>query len=599
MMWSSIHPKPWPILLAMVFCVPIQVARAVAPKPPLATLLAQTENLRTANPPLFLHLLKTLHQQEPGMLPIERWQLHYLDAWQGAFQGNYAYADTILRDIIEHSGDPILVTKASALLMNDMGSNKHYAEAFALANKLVTDLPNTQDKLARFQVLLYVSQLLRSAGQYDLAVNYIREIMQTLPSGESSCKPQAMLMSVFYESHRITSSSPELQQAIDVCQSANEPVIADAIWLIRASLYLDESQPRKAIALLTRITPSIRRDPNYYNTLEAQVQLAQAYWKVGDDDKAHEAALAAVAISPPGDVNWTLRDAYEVLYRIARKHNDANAALGYYEHYTAQNIEYLNDVNARTLAYDLAQQHMLAQKLETEKLSRQNNVLRLQQALAAKTIETSRLYIILLLVVLASVIYWLFRTKRSQLHFQQQARLDGLTGIFNHQHFISEAQRSLRLLMRKQDTACLLSIDLDYFKQINDTHGHAVGDAVLKHTVAICKQLLHANDLFGRLGGEEFGILLVECPPGQGAAMADRIRTTIEATAVDIDGHSIRFSASIGLASTLTSGYELQRLCRDADAALYRAKHIGRNRVIAYAEHGDLAKAFSAGHTGQ
>jgi len=529
----------------------------------------------------------------------ERWQLRYLDAYQASFRGDYASASPILHDIIDHSGDPTLVTKASAVLMNNMGSDKHYMEAFELANRLVANLPKRQDRLARFLVLFYVSQLLRSAGQYDLAADYARDMMQALPPGETPCKPEAMLISVLYETHKLTSSSPEIQQGIDFCQAAGEPVIADTVWLVKGSLYLDENQPGKALALLNRIIPGIRTSQNYYHALDAQVELAQSYWKLGNDNKAREAALSALATSSPGDVNETLRDAYEVLYRIAKKHGDAMTALNYYEHYVAQNIGYLNDVSARTLAYDVAQQRMLAQKLETEKLGKQNNVLRLQQALAAKTIETSRLYILLLLVTLASVIFWLFRIKRSQLHFQQQARLDGLTGIFNHQHFISEAQRSLRLLMRKQDTACLLSIDLDYFKQINDTHGHAVGDAVLKHTVAICKQLLHANDLFGRLGGEEFGILLVECPPGQGAAMADRIRTTIEATAVDIDGHSIRFSASIGLASTLTSGYELQRLCRDADAALYRAKHIGRNRVIAYAEHDDLAKAFSAGHAGQ
>jgi len=529
----------------------------------------------------------------------ERWQLRYLDAYQASFEGYYANAEIMLRDIIDHSGDSILMAKASAVLMNDMGSSKRYTEAFELANGLVADLPKMQDKLTRFLVLFYLSQLLKSAGQYDLAANYARDMMQTLPAGETSCKPQALLIQVFHESHKLASATPELQHGIEICQNAGEPVIADSLLLTKGSLYLDEGQPEKAMALLQRITPSIRSNPNYYNTLGLRVELAQGYWKLGKDDQARAAALNALAAASPDDVNEALRNTYEVLYHVEKKDGNAAAALSYYERYVAQNLGHLNDVSARTLAYDVAQQRMLAQKLETEKLSKQNNILRLQQTLAAKTIETGRLYIILLLVLLASVIFWLFRIKRSQLHFQQQARLDGLTGILNHQHFISEAQRSLRLLARKQGTACLLSIDLDYFKQINDTHGHAIGDAVLKHTVAICKQPLHANDLFGRLGGEEFGILLVECSPGQGAAMADRIRTTIEATPVDIDGRSITFSASIGLASTLTSGYELQRLCRDADAALYRAKHIGRNRVIAYAEHGDLAKVFNAGHTGQ
>lgn len=570
---------------------------AVTPTPAIGPLLVQAESLRTSNHPRFQRLLEALHQQTSGMSPDERWQLRYLDAYQASFEGDYANAETMLRDIINHSGDPILMTKASAVLMNDMGSSKRYTEAFELANRLVADLPKMQDKLTRFLVLFYLSQLLKSAGQYDLAASYAQDMMQTLPAGETSCKPQALLIQVLHESHKLASTTPELQQGIETCQNAGEPVIVDSLWLTKGSLYLNEGQPDKAIALLQRIAPGISSNPNYYNKLNLRQKLAQGYWKLGEDDQARLAALDALAAASPGDINEALRDAYKVLYLIAKKHGNARAALNYYEHFAAQNIGYLNDVNARTLAYDVARQHMLAQKLETEKLGKQNNILRLQQTLAAKTIETSRLYIVLLLVVLASVIFWLLRTKRSQLHFQQQARLDGLTGIFNHQHFMSEAQRAMRLLARKQGAACLVSIDLDYFKHINDTHGHAIGDAVLKHTVEICKQPLRANDLFGRLGGEEFGILLLDCTPGQGATIADRIRTTIEATPLNIDDCVIAFSASIGLASTLTSSHDLHRLCRDADTALYRAKHIGRNRVVSHVDD-DQVGARNAENTG-
>jgi diguanylate cyclase (GGDEF)-like protein len=558
--------------------------------------LGQAESLRTSDHPRFLQLLEMLHQQAAGMSAHEHWQLRYLDGWQAAFRGDYASADAILRDIISHSGDPALVTKASAVLMNDMSSRKHYEQAFDLANRLVADLPKTQDKLARFMVLSYLSQLFRMAGQYDLAADYARQMMQNLPPGETSCQPQTMLISVLYDNHKLASSAAELQQGIDACEAARQPVFAETIWLVKVDLYLDEDQLTQAMALLGRITPGIRANQNHYHTQSAQVALAQVYWKLGEDDKARAAALAVLSASSPGEINEKLRNTYEVLYRIEKKHGHASAALNYYEHYAAQDIGYLNDVSARTLAYDVAQQRMLAQKLETEKLSRQNNTLRLQQALADKTIETGRLSIILLLMVLASVIYWLFRLKRSQLHFKQQARLDGLTGIFNHQHFIGEAQRHIRLTERKLGSACLIFIDLDYFKQINDTHGHAIGDTVLKHTVALCKQPLRASDLFGRLGGEEFGILLLDCSPGQGAAIADRIRTTIEATPIDAGGCPITFSASIGLASTVTSGYDLQRLCRDADTALYRAKHIGRNCVITHTGYGDQARSRDAGN---
>jgi diguanylate cyclase (GGDEF)-like protein len=583
------------VFAVIVCCALLQPVRADAPTSSIAELLVQTEQVRTTDHQRFLRQLETLNQQVSSMSEQERWQLRYLDGWQASFQGDYVNADPLLQDVIDHSGDSVLVTKATAILMDDMGSNKRYGEAFELANRLEADLPKTQDKLARSQALYFLAQLLRSAGQYDLAADYARDMEQSVPAGETLCRPQAMLATILYESHKLTSSSPEVQQGIDTCQDAGDLVIADAVWLVKDNLYLDENQPEKAIALLNLIAPSIRAGQYHGNTLTAQSQLAQAYWKIGNDDKARAAALAVLAASEPGDINGSLRDAYEVLYRIEKKHGNTKAALNYYEHYAVQNLGHLNDESARTLAYDVAHQRTLAQRIETEKLGKQNNILRLQQALANKAIETSRLYIALLLVVLISVIFWLLRIKRSQLRFQQQACLDGLTGVFNHQHFISEAQQALEQLERKHGTACLMFIDLDHFKQINDAHGHAVGDAVLKHTVAVCKQPLRASDLFGRLGGEEFGILLLSCSHEQGMEIANRIRATLEATPFVIDGGLITFSASIGLASTQTSGYGLQRLCREADAALYRAKRFGRNRVISDAERGNPAAARHAG----
>ena len=107
---------------------------------------------------------------------------------------------------------------------------------------------------------------------------------------------------------------------------------------------------------------------------------------------------------------------------------------------------------------------------------------------------------------------------------------------------------------------------------------------------ASCQQHLRPNALFGRLGGgEEFGILLHECSRELGLEIAERIRVAIGTPPTGQDGHGVAISASVGLAATGIRGYGLQRLCKEADAALYRAKRTGRNRVVAGADH--LAEA--------
>jgi diguanylate cyclase (GGDEF)-like protein len=583
----------WPVLAGMACSVLVQPGHAATPAPDPAAFLDQAESLRTKNHPRFVQLLEQIHREAPSLTPSQPWQWHlrYLDAWQTAFQGEYDKANALLQDVIDHSGDVTLAAKASALLMNNLGLNSRYEEALPLANRMASGLPNITDKLARFTVLANLSQLHAFGGQYDLAIRYANMMEDTLPPGETLCNPLSMQASALYESKRLKLSSPQLQRAIDACVAAGQPVFANTVLLLKSSLYLDEGQPGKALDLLHRIIPGINATHYYSHMLASQVALAQANEKLDNDNDARKAALAAVAMGNPGDINEWLRDVYGVLYRIEKRRGNPVTALSYYERYVAQNTGYLNDITARTLAYDVAQQRMLVQKLETEGLSKQNNILRLQQALDTKAVETGRLYIALLLVALISIVFWLFRLKRSQLRFKKLSFHDGLTGIFNHQHFVGEADRALRLLEKKLGTACLISIDLDHFKQVNDTHGHAMGDVVLRRTVAICQQQLRPIDLFGRLGGEEFGILMLECSCDQGIAIADRIRMAIEATPVNEDGAVICFSASVGLACTDTSGYGLPRLFRDADAALYRAKRSGRNRVIAGSENGSLVEA--------
>jgi diguanylate cyclase (GGDEF)-like protein len=124
-------------------------------------------------------------------------------------------------------------------------------------------------------------------------------------------------------------------------------------------------------------------------------------------------------------------------------------------------------------------------------------------------------------------------------------------------------------------------LDLDHFKQINDTYGHAAGDEVLQRIVAVCRQELRDSDLFGRMGGEEFGILMPGCTCEQGVEIATRIRRALASALLKLGPEtSVVVSASLGLAHSAASGYAFHQLFSDADAALYRAKHGGRNRLV-------------------
>ena len=159
---------------------------------------------------------------------------------------------------------------------------------------------------------------------------------------------------------------------------------------------------------------------------------------------------------------------------------------------------------------------------------------------------------------------------------------DGLTGIFNHRYFLERGANAIKIAQRYRHPIALIMLDIDHFKLINDTYGHAAGDAVLKHLVATCCRMNRETDVFGRLGGEEFGILLLETPAASAYAVAERLRCEIEDSSIDYEGTAITITASQGV-HTIESAEQyptIEQMLKAADDALYRAKEAGRNRVV-------------------
>jgi diguanylate cyclase (GGDEF)-like protein len=159
------------------------------------------------------------------------------------------------------------------------------------------------------------------------------------------------------------------------------------------------------------------------------------------------------------------------------------------------------------------------------------------------------------------------------------AATDSLTGVANRRHFIQHAAEELAHSHRFDRPFCILMMDIDHFKRINDRYGHAVGDATLRALVTVLNDAKRESDLLGRLGGDEFAVVLRESDGRNGRVVAERLRQQAAATQVTSDGEEISFTVSFGIAARETAGDTLEGLMRRADAALYRAKNRGRNRV--------------------
>jgi diguanylate cyclase (GGDEF)-like protein len=156
---------------------------------------------------------------------------------------------------------------------------------------------------------------------------------------------------------------------------------------------------------------------------------------------------------------------------------------------------------------------------------------------------------------------------------------DGLTGVHNRRKFAEEANREVARAARHGRPLSLILVDIDHFKQVNDTHGHLAGDATLKQLATRIAGLVRAEEVFARIGGEEFAVLCPETDGDGAVVLAEKLRAACADQPLDCAGVTIRVTCSFGVAQLKPEMAKIEDLMRAADRALYQAKSLGRNRV--------------------
>lgn len=176
-------------------------------------------------------------------------------------------------------------------------------------------------------------------------------------------------------------------------------------------------------------------------------------------------------------------------------------------------------------------------------------------------------------------IYDISERKQLENRLRKLATYDSLTGAVTRAAFLDALTHGIQRARLSDGALSLLTLDVDYFKRINDTHGHPVGDLALQQLSRLVQSTLRKHDVFGRLGGEEFCMMLADTPPSNAKAIAERIRSLIESTRIALEGGAhLSFTVSIGIAA-FQQGDSSDTLLMRADSALYQAKRGGRNRL--------------------
>lgn len=573
------------IVFAWLFAAPAVLAAEPAS---LTELLQRADTIKSVKPTEFGQLLQTLEQESSRLNRAQHDHLLYLQGWRHAYTGDYAKAIPILESIVERSDNPTLQFRAGSTVTNVLSLSAEYKGAFIHLNKLLNKLSQVENPEARLQGMSVAADLYILVGEYDLALRYADQVIKENANGRGICRGGQIRLDALCKKGRLRSDDPDLQAGINECLQRGESLAANTIRNTRIHLLMKEGRLDSALDALEAHYEEVLQSRYPRGISEWESWMAHAYQQRGETAASERFALRAVEHSVKNHFTRPLVTAYRVLYQQAEKRGDLASALTYLKKSSAADKAYLDDVTARQLAYERVKQDILSSKSQIDALNQENKLLQLQRELDSKAAEASRLYIALLLLVVVFVALWAYRTKRSQLYFMKLSQVDGLTGIANRPRFLDLAENALEAAHKSGQQVSVVLCDLDYFKAINDRYGHAAGDHVLRQAVNACQTHLRVSDIFGRVGGEEFGVVLPGCGLEDAKQRAERLRAAVKALIPEYEGELCPVSASFGVTSTEISGYQLRELLAHADWALYRAKAAGRDRVMPY-EAGAIA----------
>lgn len=250
--------------------------------------------------------------------------------------------------------------------------------------------------------------------------------------------------------------------------------------------------------------------------------------------------------------------------------------------YLDKNKAYLASLRIKRLA-NLNDKYATDLKIkENELLENEQQLKALQLAEATKRRESQLRNLAILMVIALIILVLLFRQLRIRATLKRLAKTDSLTGLYNRRVLFSEGATLLQEFQQKQESLSVMMLDIDHFKSINDTYGHDIGDQVITGVANLGKETLRAKDIFSRIGGEEYAVILPHTELKEAKAIAERFKDKVQQYTYEIQNNSkekLQVTVSIGVATLTPEITNFDQLLHTADEAMYRAKSLGRNQV--------------------
>lgn len=510
----------------------------------------------------------------------QRVRIKLLEARNQALAGEYREGLDALTRLSELDPAPRHQLRSLELCANLSMQISEYVEAFKCLNDAMAMQAEVDDPELQAGVFGLAAYWNSQLGDREKGLRYGKrtlELARQTGSLREECVAHEKLGQAYELAGRLEEAISTYREGLPKCRNGGDPLYTGVIQILLGRALHKSDQLEAAEHWLQRGIDATRSAGFHDGVLDGLVNYGSLLFDLGRLEEA-EALLSKTVETVRNRERWeSLADGYRILARIAKRHGDIESAYERLDRHLEVREKLLSTERARLIAFHevqfdtLAHEQQIASLEEQARISRLESVNRKQRR---QLLWVSYALAAFLLLVLGLLLAHATRERR---HYRKLSTLDSLTQLHNHTSFFSEGDRILNGCQSRRQPATLILCDIDYFKQINDLHGHQAGDRVLVKLASRLRNSFVENSVVGRIGGEEFGIMLGGMNVDAALRQVEALRANIETVrSKDTD---INFTLSFGLAEA-REGETFQRLRERADRAMYRAKSAGRDNVV-------------------
>ena len=544
--------------------------------------LQRLDDTKVTDISLFRQNLSAFLATYSALTDDEKSYFNLLQAYDMTLTGDYKTAVTHLENMLVTTENPDILFRSKALLVNVYTLNRNYKSAFSYLEQINRQVKDITDTRAREHGLSVLAYSYGQLEQFDIAKFYAQLLLNETQSDKTRCHAQHHLLEALYGLEQWSEFEAKVDDAISQCLVVEERLFANLIRVKYQQFLVNQQRYDDAIVNFMANKENIEAT-NYKQLIAgAQILYAEALFNKKRYADAFAEATRTMTLIDGGDSNKVFVLTYSLLYRLYAQQQDFEQAFHFHIKLNDTEKELSDARYVRLQAYYSARAEVEVKDQQITILNKDNELLSLQKNLYEQDVRQKQLIVVILVFSLVIVTILAYRGISGRRRFKRIAEFDQLTGISNRYHFNNQAEVALDYCVKNNQAVAVILFDLDHFKNINDQQGHAAGDWALQAVVKTCRNFMRNNDVFGRIGGEEFAVVLPACQIDKAVLLAEICRDAIASIDSAESGKTFPLSASFGVTGSDISGYQLKQLLADADEAMYTAKARGRNAVAQF-----------------